>query len=348
MRTDMVHAHVQSLRFSVMSSSHVQRLRRALASSYLDQDPVHTAAFVLIAAALAASGLVGVTFVAGAGAVLQLLAHPRLLWLPVAFGATVVSYLGYMLAYRECASAGPGPNLPFTHVGALVAGGFGLFIPRGGFALDVDALEVAGLPRREARVRTLSLGTLEYAVLAPVAFSISILLLVTGFSKIGVPLSWAVGVPAGSVVALWLVHRRRHLAEGTGWRSRLSHALDGIAQTCSLVRDFRAGTRALFGMGLYWAADVFVLWACLSIFWPHGHPGVAVIILGYASGYALTRRSLPLAGAGAVETMLPFALMWTGIALPAAVVCVFAYRLFNLWLPLLPAAAAVHTLRRAA
>ena len=73
-----------------------------------------------------------------------------------------------------------------------------------------------------------------------------------------------------------------------------------------------------------------------------------LIILGYASGYALTRRSLPLAGAGAVETLLPFALTWMGIALPAAVVCVFAYRFFNLWLPLLPAAAAVITLRRSA
>jgi uncharacterized membrane protein YbhN (UPF0104 family) len=99
-------------------------------------------------------------------------------------------------------------------------------------------------------------------------------------------------------------------------------------------------------MAIYWAADIFVLWACLAVFWPDGRPSVAVIILGYASGYALTRRSLPLAGAGAVETMLPFALMWTGIALPAAILCVFIYRLFNLWLPLVPAAAAVFVLRR--
>jgi uncharacterized membrane protein YbhN (UPF0104 family) len=46
--------------------------------------------------------------------------------------------------------------------------------------------------------------------------------------------------------------------------------------------------------------------------------------------------------------MLPFALMWTGIALPAAIVCVFVYRVFNLWLPLAPAAAAVFVLRRSA
>ena len=331
-----------------MRAAAAKRVRHAIASSYLEQHPAHTAAFVVIAGALAAGALVGLAFVAGPGAVLHRLAHPNLYWLPIAFGATVMSYLGYMLAYRECACAGSGPDLPMTHVGALVAGGFGLFIPRGGFALDVEALEVAGLPRREARVRTLSLSTLEYAVLAPVAFAISLLLLATGFhSDDGIPLSWTIGVPVGAVLALWLLRHRRDLAKRDGWRARLAHALDGIAHTLELVRDRRAGFLALLGMAVYWAGDIFVLWACLAVFWPHGTPSVTLIVLGYASGYALTRRSLPLAGAGAVETMLPFALMWTGIALPAAIVCVFAYRLFNLWLPLVPAAAAVFLLRRA-
>src|SRR5919206_1664916 len=189
---------------SRMRATAITQLRRAVASSYLDQHPAHTAAFVLIAGALAAGALIGLAFIAGPGAVAHRLVHPRLYWLPIAFGATIASYLGYMLAYRECACAGKGPDLPLAHVGALVAGGFGLFIPRGGFALDVDALEVAGLPRREARVRTLSLSTLEYAVLAPVAFAISLLLLVTGFHhRVGVPLSWAIGVPAGALIAVW-------------------------------------------------------------------------------------------------------------------------------------------------
>jgi len=330
-----------------MRAAAAKRVRHAIASSYLEQHPAHTAAFVVIAGALAAGALIGLAFVAGPGAVLHRLAHPNLYWLPIAFGATVMSYLGYMLAYRECACAGSGPDLAMTHVGALVAGGFGLFIPRGGFALDVDALEVAGFPRREARVRTFSLGTLEYAVLAPVAFGISLLLLATGIHRDGMPLSWAIGVPVGAVVALTLMRHRRALASRQGWRARLAHALDGIAHTLELVRDTRAGLLALLGMAIYWAADIFVIWACLAVFWPHGTPSVTLIVLGYASGYALTRRSLPLAGAGAVETMLPFALMWTGIALPAAIVCVFLYRFFNLWLPLVPAAAAVFVLRRA-
>jgi len=329
-----------------MRATAARRLRHAIASSYLDQHPMHTAAFIVVGGALAVGALVGLAFVAGPEEVLSRLVHPHLIWLPIALGASVASYLGYMLAYRECACAGSGPDLPLTHVGALVAGGFGLFIPRGGFALDVDALELAGLPRREAQVRTMSLGTLEYAVLAPVAFAISLLLLATGVHRVGVPLSWAVGVPVGTLVALALLRHRHAFARRQGWRSRLAHGLDGIAHTLDLLRDFRTGLLALLGMAIYWAADIFVLWACLALFWPHGSPGVLVIVLGYASGYALTRRSLPLAGAGAVEMMLPFALMWMGIALPAAIVCVFVYRVFNLWLPLAPAAAAVFALRR--
>jgi uncharacterized membrane protein YbhN (UPF0104 family) len=325
-----------------------RKLRRALASSYIEQHPMHAAAFIVIAGALAAGALIGLTFVAGIDDVLSRLVHPHVIWLPIALVATIASYLGYMLAYRECACAGAGPDLPLRHIGALVAGGFGLFIPRGGFALDVEALELAGLPPREARVRTFSLSTLEYAVLAPVAFSISLLLLLNGFHREGVPLSWAVGVPVGALIALWLLRHRRELAKRQGWRGQLARALDGIAQTVDLVRDVRAGLLALLGMAVYWTADIFVLWACLAVFWPHGTPSVTLIVLGYASGYALTRRSLPLAGAGAVEMMLPFALMWTGIALPAAIVCVFIYRVFNLWLPLVPAAAAVFMLRRAA
>ena len=44
--------------------------------------------------------------------------------------------------------------------------------------------------------------------------------------------------------------------------------------------------------------------------------------------------------------MLPFALMWVGVGLATAIIAVCAYRIFNLWLPLLPAAAAVFLLRR--
>jgi uncharacterized membrane protein YbhN (UPF0104 family) len=63
----------------------------------------------------------------------------------------------------------------------------------------------------------------------------------------------------------------------------------------------------------------------------------------------LTRRALPLGGAGVVEALLPFALGWLKIALAPALLAVFAYRVINLWLPLVPALVGLptfHTLER--
>jgi uncharacterized membrane protein YbhN (UPF0104 family) len=321
----------------------------ALAASHFDQDPVHAAFFVVLAGVLAAGALGGIVVTTtGFHPLVNRISHPSWLWLPVALGATVASYVGYIFAYRETARAEMGPALPFRRAGALVAGGFGLFIPRGGFALDVEALALAGVPPREARVRVLSLSTLEYAVLAPAAFVVAVVLLTRSWpAELSVGLSWAIGVPLGSAIALWLLRHRASFQRAGGWRGRLAHGLDAIAQTMRLWRGPHWGLLAFLGMAVYWAADIFVLWACIAVFTNEGRPGAAHVILAYATGYALTRRALPLAGAGAVEALLPFALLWTGVALATAVLAVFAYRVFNLWLPLLPAALAMIVLRRA-
>jgi uncharacterized membrane protein YbhN (UPF0104 family) len=324
-----------------------RRFRRVLVTSYLEQHPAHVFMFILLAGTLATGALSGLAALAGFGDVVDRLAHPHWFWLPIAFSATGMSYLGYVLAYRETAFTEKGTHVSLRHVGALVVGGFGLFIPRGGFALDFEALKLAGIPPREARVRTISLSTLEYAVLAPAAFVVAVLLLVHGWpAQLGVRLPWAIGVPVGALIALSLVGRRRELDLAGGWRQRLAHGLDGVVHLMRLWRRPHHGLVAFIGMAMYWAGDIFVLWACLAVFSPHGHPGIDTIILGYATGYALTRRALPFAGAGAVEAMLPFALVWIGVGLATAIIAVFAYRVFNLWLPLLPAAAAVFVLRR--
>src|SRR5262249_47642990 len=109
----------------------------------------------------------------------------------------------------------------------------------------------------------------------------------------------------------------------------------------------RHGAAAFMGMTLYWAGEVFVLWVCLAAF-TRGTPSVTAVVVGYATGYAPTRRTLPPAGAGAVEALLPFALVWVGSGLAPAVLAVFVYRIFNLWLPLGPAAAGLWALQRRA
>jgi uncharacterized membrane protein YbhN (UPF0104 family) len=72
---------------------------------------------------------------------------------------------------------------------------------------------------------------------------------------------------------------------------------------------------------------------------------VAQLLIGYATGYALTRRTLPFAGAGAVEALLSFTLFWAGTPLAAAVLAVFLYRVINLWLPVLPATVGLRAVR---
>jgi hypothetical protein len=60
------------------------------------------------------------------------------------------------------------------------------------------------------------------------------------------------------------------------------------------------------------------------------------VVLAYGTGYVVTRRSLPLAGAAITEVLLTFALHWVGAPLGPALGAVVAYRLFNLILVSVP------------
>ena len=123
-----------------------------------------------------------------------------------------------------------------------------------------------------------------------------------------------------------------------------SEALDAVHMLKDLASQGAVHGGAFLGTTLYWVGDVGCLWASLRAF--HDSPDLAALVIGYATGYALTRRTLPLGGAGSVEALVSFALAWTGIPLAKAVLAVCAYRLFNLWLPLLPAAIGLRHLKR--
>jgi uncharacterized membrane protein YbhN (UPF0104 family) len=228
-----------------------------------------------------------------------------------------------------------------------VTAGFGPFVARGGFAVDVHAFKQAGLSDQQVRMRVLGLGALEYALLAPAACIVAIQLLADGHApSLGLTLPWAIAVPLGFAGALWAVERRDSFRRHSGRRRHLAQMLDSIYVLKLLfVRPRHA--LAPLGTAIYWFGDIFCLWACLQAF-THGTPDISLLLLGYATGYALTRRTLPLGGAGAVEALLPFALSWCGISLAAAVLAVFAYRVFNLWLPIVPAAFGLRSLKASA
>lgn len=323
----------------------VLRLIAVVRARHLEYGRRHVAAFILAGAALACAALAGVAWAAGFEQVGDLLRTPSWEWFPVALAGEIVAYIGYTLAYREIAGAHPAPSLPFRDALAVVATGFGVFIARGGFAADFEVLQGHCDNETDARHRVLGLGMLEYVVLAPVTCVAACVLLLHGSHiSTGFTMPWAIGVPAGVLLALALMPHRKRLGNSGGWRGFLAVSLDAIQILKGLAGRPRRGLLAALGMTLYWAGDAFCLWACLYGFLGHPLP-VLPFIVGYATGYALSRRTLPLAGAGVVEALLPFALLWVSLPLAAGMLAVLAYRFFNLWLPLVPAVVGFRRLR---
>jgi uncharacterized membrane protein YbhN (UPF0104 family) len=307
----------------------------------------HKVAMLVVAAALLAAGaLAGMAWAAGFERAWQLLLHPHWPWLVVAVVAEAAAYLGYTLAYRDVVRADRGAELAVPRAAALVTTGFGVFLQGGGFALDREALKRAGLPEREARARVLGLAALEYSVLAPATAVAAAIVLARGL-PIGTSLTlpWVIGVPVGAAVVLAARAHRRGFASGRCWPKPLEDSFRALELVLSLARSPRRYPSAVPGITLYWVGDVACLWATLHAFSARTPP-VVPLLIGYATGYAITRRGLPLGGAGVVEALLPFALGWVGIPLVPAVLAVLAYRLINLWLPMMPAVAGLPTLAR--
>jgi uncharacterized membrane protein YbhN (UPF0104 family) len=272
--------------------------------------------------------------------------HSRVaFWFAVALAGEATAFGAYVFAYRAVAAVDGGPKLTLTEAMELVAVGFGAFLAKGGAALDSKALRGEG-DEHEGEVRVLALDALEHAPLAPAACAAAITLLVQGRHEPGLDFTipWATLVPLGAVLAAVGVRHRQRFVGTEGWRGKLGDILEGIAVLFRLAGEWRVHWPAFVGATMYWAGDVFCLWAALKPF--DAAPRFAPIVLAHAVGYVLTRRTLPLAGAGIVEVLMPLTLVASGAPFPGAVLGVFVYRIVNLWLPLLPAAAALPRLRR--
>jgi uncharacterized membrane protein YbhN (UPF0104 family) len=304
------------------------------------------ALLVGVGAALAVGALLGVSWVAGFETVLDDFNSMDLVWLPVAFGMEVAAYVGYIVLYREVARVEGGPTIGMGRAGAIVAAGFGVFVIRGGFVVDRQALQETGISSRQARIRVLGLGAVEYAVLAPAVAVAAVIILARGSThpSLGFTLPWAIAVPLGFVAAWAALAYRDRIRGRTGWRNVVGHGLEALYVLRRLAEQPLEHGGAFLGAALYWLGDIACLWAALRAL--HVFPDLPSLLIGYGTGYALTRRTLPLGGAGSVEALVSFALAWTGIPLAKAVLAVFAYRLFNLWLPLFPAAIGLHHLKR--
>jgi uncharacterized membrane protein YbhN (UPF0104 family) len=299
----------------------------------------HPIVVSILATAIAAGGALLIAYITGADKVGRVFENVRPGWIGLVAGAEALAYPAYMVAYRSVAQVHGHAPIELPLVGRVVAAGFGPFALAGGFGLDKQALHALHEDERSARVRVLGLGILEWALLAPTVCVIAIVFLATGANILPSLLwPWALAVPVGFAFALWasMPERRERLSKFRGKRRGwLADLLDGMGVLHTLISRPRKFAGAWIGGVLYWAADIAAFYGGLRMFGLD--PGAGKVILAYATGYAATRRSLPLGGAGVTEVLMTYALYWVRQPLAPALAAVIAYRAFNFLLAATPA-----------
>jgi uncharacterized membrane protein YbhN (UPF0104 family) len=260
------------------------------------------------------------------------------IWLLVAFGFELLAYVGYVLAYRATILDTSQQRLSLMLAIRLVVAGFGPFVPLGGFSFDREALRAVHTSRRGARRQVLALGVIEYGLLAPAAWVCALVLLLDSDSaSLVLTLPWVFAVPPGFALAWWATQPRilRYFQHSKGSIRRwIGELLAGVEVLRSVVTRPLERPLALVGMAIYWAAEIACLDFSLRCF------GVVLsvpaIVVAYATGYAASRRSLPLGGAGITEALLTLSLIWVHVPAAHALLSVVAYRIVNFLVPMLP------------
>ena len=303
---------------------YLTQLARSSRASYLRLEN-RPAVVVLAAAGATVSVVIVLASNAGWPQVMrQVQARHAWAWLAVCLVGELVAYGGYVLTVRAVARVDDGNAVGLRASIAEVIAGFGVFAATrtsGGFAADYWAFCDAGANRREAVRRVLALSFLEYAVLSVSALVASALLFfgLDGHASDGWTLPSLIVVPI-FVVALWLTSPKRaqQLSRPRPGRLRglFGDSVAGAATARHLVTGASERGLGVLGNTLYWTGDIFCLWAALSLVGVH--LPVAALVLGYAAGYLLTRRALPVGGAGFVEIALTLSLVGLGLhAAPA-------------------------------
>lgn len=306
----------------------------------MDRLRAHPIATTLLAFAIAAGAAVGIAAGAGFASFGRAWTHLHPGWLSLAVAAQLLALAAYGVSYRVVTRFDGGPQLPLPVLVRLIVAGFGPSAVRGGFELDRRALDSLHPGDNDATARVLGLGALEWAVLAPAAWICAVILLEVGDRRAMPSLlwPWAIAVPVGFAAGFWAAApRRRGWLDSRSGRAAavLAWALDGVGVVRSLAVGASRCWQAWLGTILYWALDITSFYACARFIGLHIGPGE--VIVAYATGYALTRRSMPLGGAGITEVLMTLALHWVGQPFAPALALVVLYRGLNFILPALPA-----------
>lgn len=280
-------------------------------------------------------------------------AHP--VWLSVCFVAEIVSFAGYLIAFRESVTFGGGPVLSWWATLRLVMASLGATRivaagGAGGLAVTYWVLRQGGEEQHRAVVRVLGFNTLLYAAFGLAAATSAAVLLagVGGNAPLSWTLPWLLVVAACAAGALLVLRPGRFerlatVAPAAGWGRRgLGFAVAGVNMVRQMGAYRMARVRSVAGAAGWWAGDIACLWAGLKAF--DAEIGLAALVLAYVTGYAATILPLPTGGVGGVDAAMTFALNALGVPLADALLGVVAYRLFAFWLPTLPGVVALATL----
>lgn len=313
----------------------------------MDRRGAELAGLIALAGILDLAAGTGLAYLAGLGQVWSVLRHASWPWLTAMAGALCVSFAGYHCAYRGIYRAEGGYDLSRRRLLAVVTAGFSGFFAHRGTSPDDLALQQAGADVRESVVRAVTLGGMEQAVLALAGCAASIIVLCLGLTAppLGDTLPWVIIPVPAAILASWAAARYApRLRRRTGWRGRLSVILDSVQLTRQLLERPVRHRLAHAGMFMFWAAEMFAVWAGLAAF--GFNMNGAALVVGFCTGMVFTRRVAPLAGAGILTLVLSLAIWYTGAPFAVAVAGTFAYRALTLWLPLPLALSTLPVLRQ--
>jgi putative heme transporter len=293
-------------------------------------------------------------------------------WLVVAMGFNVGSFVAYIALFRgvigghtelgqtrsridwkvsyEITMAGLAATRLFAAAGA------------GGIALTYWALRRAGMARRDAAQRMVAFLVLLYIVYAASVVVFGVLLRVgvlPGPSPVGMTIIPAAVAGVAIIVFLLFtmipqdVERRlanwsRGYRRRAVWLRRLAAVpalvASGTRTAMEIARHPREGLPAILGAIGFWAANIAVLWACFHAF-GEGVPK-GVLIQGFFVGMAANLLPFFPGGVGSVDAGMIAAFLAFDEPASTVIVSVLAYRVIAFWLPILPGAIAYIQLRR--
>ncbi len=317
---------------------------------------------------LAVAAVFGIGQVTSLHRVVHALCRADQVWFPVCLAGELLAYVGYIGAYRDVARVDGGPCLGVWTALRIVVIGFGAGLvgsSAGTLGIDYWALHRTGERRHVAVRRVLALNTLQWFVLAIVAFlAAAVCVAARLHAPLEMEIAWLVVVPACVAAAIWVssplrserltslpcdeVRLRLSPRSWPHWlwhagRAAFSDAVGGVVIVRDLLHRPLAHLAALAGFPLYWAGDILTLYAAVRAFGVHPH--LVPLVLAYVTAFVLTALPLPAGGSGGVEAGLTFSLNAVGIPLAPALLATLVYRAFTLWLPVGPALALLPQVR---